>query len=76
MFKELLSQGMLIVFKQQKACNLMVDKQFSKYMYLPVPFLKAMEEEEVEDSLGSLHMTEVITILTNILLVYLKEMKR
>ena len=62
MYKKKLSlKGMLIVFKQQKVYNYVVDKQFSNTMHLIILFLEVMEGEEVEvekDNLGFLLVTE------------------
>ena len=63
---------MLIKFKQFKAHNLILDKQFSNSLHLIFPFQKVMEREgveveEKEDNIDPLHMTELtITIIANL----------
>ena len=56
-------KGMLIIPRQQKVHDILVNKQFSNTIYLTFPYPRVMEEEEVEveeDSLGYLLVTEII----------------
>ena len=57
---------MLIVYKQQKVCTLIVNNQSRSLMHLTIHFHEVMEEVEVEeDNSGSHLMTDIeITIIT------------
>ena len=76
--KELFLEGMLIMSKQPKFHRFPGDSRYNNSVYLEIPLLEKMEEEEVKvvekSNLDMVLMIEITTWYIVMLLAYLKEM--